>query len=73
MRQFRHRERFDAALRLLRVDDVAFGEDTVNLEGVATSKRLRAWKLDSVNGIVPIGSKWEPVRRVELRMKLGLW
>jgi hypothetical protein len=68
-----HRERFDADLRLLRVDDVAIGKDTITLEGVATSKRLRAWKLESVNGAMTVRFNGDKFEELSFGVKLSLW
>jgi hypothetical protein len=68
-----HRERFDADLRMERLEGVSIAGDTVTLEGSATSKRLRAWKLDSVSGTLEVRFKDDLIQELRFGMKLGLW
>lgn len=45
-----HKERFDAAFEIVRVDAVRTKEDRVTLDAVITSKRLKTWKITSLGG-----------------------
>lgn len=45
-----HQDRFTADLRLVQVDEISVQGDTATVDAVATSKRLRIWKIDSLNG-----------------------
>lgn len=45
-----HRERFQANLRLNKVDSIKVKDDEVTVDGVASSDRLAAWKIKSLNG-----------------------
>jgi ketosteroid isomerase-like protein len=47
-----HKDRFSADLRLVRIDDMQTEGDTVRVEGVVTSKRLRAWLVNEIEGLV---------------------
>lgn len=47
-----HRERFDADLRLLQLEKITVEENTVNVDAVATSSRLKAWKINRLAGKV---------------------
>ena len=47
-----HKDRFEADLKMLRLNNVAVKGDTVTMDGVATSKRLVAWKAKSIAGRV---------------------
>jgi hypothetical protein len=49
-----HKDRFAADLRLVRIDDMESGGDTVRIFGVITSKRLRAWLINEMEGVVTI-------------------
>jgi len=47
-----HKDRFQADLRLVRVDGIGVEGNVVTVDGVATSKRLRAWRIGSLGGRV---------------------
>ncbi len=47
-----HKDRFEADLKMLRLNNIAVKNDTVTIDGVATSKRLVAWKAKSIAGRV---------------------
>jgi hypothetical protein len=49
-----HKDRFAADLRLLRIDEIRQDGDTVSIEGVITSRRLRAFLIDEMPGMVTI-------------------
>jgi hypothetical protein len=49
-----HKDRFAADLRLVRIDDVESEGDTVRIYGVITSKRLKAWLINEMEGVVTI-------------------
>jgi hypothetical protein len=49
-----HKDRFAADLRLVRIDEMQTEGDTVRIEGVITSKRLRAWLVNEMEGMVTI-------------------
>lgn len=45
-----HRARFDANLQIVRVDEVSADGDTVTVDGVITSKRLKTWRIGNLSG-----------------------
>ena len=45
-----HKERFAADLRVVRVDEIRVQGNTVILEAVATSNRLKAWRIANLTG-----------------------
>ncbi|GAB4558283.1 MAG: hypothetical protein Kow0047_03260 [Anaerolineae bacterium] len=45
-----HRERFDADLHVLEMDRVEAGQDQVTCELVVTSRRLKAWRINTLRG-----------------------
>jgi len=47
-----HKARFAADLKMIRLDRVTASGNEVVLEGAATSARLRAWRIKSINGKV---------------------
>ena len=47
-----HKDRFEADLKMLRLNNITVKGDTVTVDGVATSKRLVAWKAKSIAGRV---------------------
>ncbi|HXM42281.1 MAG TPA: nuclear transport factor 2 family protein [Bryobacteraceae bacterium] len=47
-----HKDRFEADLKMLRLNNISVKGDTVTVDGVATSKRLVAWKAKSIAGRV---------------------
>ena len=44
-----HRERFDANLSVIRVDEVVVEDATVTVDAVVSSDRLRKWTFDSLS------------------------
>ena len=47
-----HKDRFEADQKMLRLNNITVKGDTVTVDGVATSKRLVAWKAKSIAGRV---------------------
>ena len=47
-----HKDRFEADLKMLRLNNITVKGDTVTVDGVATSKRLVAWKAKAIAGRV---------------------
>lgn len=47
-----HKERFDADLRVTKIEQVKVEGDTVKVDAITTSNRLKAWKIDSLSGTV---------------------
>jgi ketosteroid isomerase-like protein len=45
-----HKDRFAANLKMVRLDSITVKGDTVQVDGVAKSKRLEAWKVKAVTG-----------------------
>ena len=43
-----HRDRFAADLRILEVDDTQIGPDEATVDATISSKKLRAWKINSL-------------------------
>jgi len=47
-----HKDRFAANLKMIRLNNITVNGDTVVVDAVASSKRLAAWKVKSINGRV---------------------
>ncbi len=45
-----HKERFANDLQIVSINDVTVDGDTVTVEGVITSKRLKAWRIGKLSG-----------------------
>lgn len=45
-----HQARFDANMRVMRIDDMYSDGDTVTVEGTVTSDRLKAWRVGKLTG-----------------------
>lgn len=45
-----HQARFDANMHIVRIDDMVAEGDTVVVEGVVTSNRLKAWHVGNLSG-----------------------
>lgn len=45
-----HKDRFAADFRLLSVDEIDVNGDTVTIQGVATSRKLKAFKINALGG-----------------------
>jgi len=47
-----HKERFMADMRIVEVEELKIGENEVVVDGVISSKTLKAWNIDRLNGTV---------------------
>jgi len=68
-----HRERFAADLRMLRLDGITAKEDTVTVLAVATSNRLKAWKISSINGVITAIFAGSKIKNVQFDVKMTPW
>ena len=68
-----HNERFDADLRMVRVDNISTSGDVVVIDGVATSKRLRAWKISSISGTMTAHFTSCKIRELEFGVRMDFW
>ena len=66
-----HRERFDADLRLLSLEKITVEEGAVNIDAVATSTRLRAWKINRLAG--KVGLVFEEGKIKEARLSARVY
>lgn len=68
-----HKERFDADLRMERMEAISTEGDTVTVEASATSKRLRAWKLNTVSGIMTVRFANGLIQELRFGVSLDFW
>ena len=47
-----HKDRFEADLKMIKMNSITVNGDTVVVDGSVTSKRLAAWRLKSLSGRV---------------------
>ncbi|HTQ57208.1 MAG TPA: nuclear transport factor 2 family protein [Bryobacteraceae bacterium] len=47
-----HKDRFEADLKMVKMNAMTVKDDTVTVDGAVTSKRLAAWRLKSLSGRV---------------------
>lgn len=68
-----HQERFEADLRMERMEAMSTEGDTVTIEASATSKRLRAWKLNTVSGIMTVRFAQDRIQELRFGVSLDFW
>lgn len=65
-----HKARFAADLRILRLEKLTVKGNTVVVAAVATSKRLKAWKLNTIRGTVTTVFEGSKIRDVKFGVRL---
>jgi hypothetical protein len=68
-----HKERFDADFRLVQLDSLAMNGESVTVDGVATSKRLRAWKIKNISGTMTVHFSDGLICDLEFGARLDRW
>lgn len=66
-----HRDRFAADLRLTKVKSITVDGETATIEGTATSNRLRAWKIGSINGHIILTFDDNKIKEAKFGAKMG--
>ncbi|MCB0199915.1 MAG: nuclear transport factor 2 family protein [Anaerolineae bacterium] len=66
-----HKERFKADLRLLYLEDIRVEGDVVVVEAVATSKRLRLFKIDNLSGLVTLRLDQNQIIEAEFGLRMN--
>ena len=66
-----HKARFAAELRLIRLDRITVDGSKAALEGIATSKRLRAWRVNSVGGSVTAVFDGGKIKEMKFGLRAG--
>jgi hypothetical protein len=65
-----HKDRFEAELEILRVHQITSKDDSVTVDGVVTTKRLRFWRIDSVRGTTTLKIDKGRIKGVTFAMKM---
>lgn len=65
-----HKDRFDADMHIVRVDSIKTDGDTVVVKGAATSKKLKAWKINDLAGSMTISFQDGKIKEVKFGMRL---
>lgn len=65
-----HKDRFKADLRILGIDKIRAEKDNVRVDGVVTSKRLKAWKIKKISGKVNFTFENGKIKRSEFGMRI---
>jgi hypothetical protein len=68
-----HRERFEANLRVQRIDDVNAEDGTVTVDAVVESDRLRKWRLDSLSVRLRFALEAGKIRELACDMRATPW
>lgn len=68
-----HRERFDANLRVLRLDDVMGDDDEVTVDAVVASDRLSQWHFDSLSVRLVFSLEAGRIRELKCEMRVTPW
>lgn len=64
-----HQDRFDAGLKILRVDGMRIDGDIATVRVTVTSKRLAAWRMPSIGGIVTVQFREGKIRGTQFAAK----
>ncbi len=64
-----HKERFAANLRVVRVDGIRVQGDTVIVEAVVTSNRLKAWRIGRLTGTVTVVFQQSKIRKAKFGLR----
>lgn len=67
-----HTKRFEADLRVLRVERVRSDGDTVTVDALATSKVAKAWKFPSVAGVVTFLFDQGKIKHGKFRLRTAI-
>lgn len=65
-----HKDRFEADLRLLKLNKIETRDDQVHVEGVVTSKRLKAWKINKLSGKATFTFENGKIMKTEFGMRI---
>jgi len=65
-----HKARFAADLRIVRLEKLTVEGNTVVLAAVVTSKRLKAWKLNTIQGTVTTLFEGSKIKNLKFGMRL---
>jgi hypothetical protein len=66
-----HKARFAAGLRVVRVDRITVDGSKVAVDAVATSKRLRAWRVNSISGTITALFDGGKIKEMKFGLRMG--
>lgn len=66
-----HNARFTAGLRLVRLDKITVDGQKVAVDAVATSKRLRAWRVNSISGSITATFDGGKIKEMKFGVRAG--
>jgi len=66
-----HKARFAADLRLVRLDKISVSENAVAIDAVATSKRLRAWRVKAISGSIRAVFEGDKIKDLKFAIRAG--
>jgi ketosteroid isomerase-like protein len=64
-----HQERIEAEAQLVRLDGIRVNGDTVTIDGVITSKRLKAWRIPNIPGRATVGLEDGKIKEMKLSLR----
>lgn len=67
-----HKERFAADLRVVRVDGIRVQGDTVIVEAVATSNRLKAWRIGRLTGTATFVFQQSRIKKAKFGLRTNI-
>jgi len=65
-----HKERFEADLRVTKIEQVKIEGDTVKVDAMTTSSRLRAWKIDELSGTVTLQFEEGKIKEISFALRV---
>jgi hypothetical protein len=65
-----HKDRFDADLEIIRVNQIRVNESSVTIDAVVTTKRLRFWRIENVRGTATLKIDSGKICEVVFAMKM---
>ena len=66
-----HKDRFAADFRLLSLEEIKVNGDTVTIQGAATSRKLRAFKINSLGGKGTFLIQAGKIKKVQFEGRIG--
>jgi hypothetical protein len=64
-----HQERIEAEAQLVRLDGIRTQGNTVTIDGVVTSKRLKAWRIPNIPGRAIVSLEDGKIKEMKLSLR----
>lgn len=68
-----HQDRFKADLRLIQLEQISVDEDTVTIQAVGASKRLKRLHIQTISGSVVMRFQGDLIQELSFSPRLGSW